>query len=304
MPDLDGVSGLDTMLREAAGDAARRAAQPSYSEVRAVAQRRRTAKGATAGAFGVVLSMAVGVTAVAGLRDAADPDPRTPAAASSAPLDPSLQQYVTTIPVLAWGPVDGRTAESVSAGMPFLTAVFAGFKPVARNFSDWPDLRKTFPDAPIGGNAVVLDGSFTRSEIEAAAANVRKLDGVKYARVVDVKGLWFTLSASAPGKAPSMSTDSASPPSVSVPNPEASTPPTVHPLPGGSVFIDLDEFHMGNSSGADRHGIWARATFVGPSLSRADFDLMRRRAAEALHIDVSQVVVKAESAGPAVTTTK
>lgn len=293
MSDLDRVSELDAMLRKAAGDAAHRAVPPPYEDVQAGARRRRTVQATTAGAFGVVLSLVVGVAAVAGTHGGERSDRPQPAAssvASSVALDPALRPYVTTIPVLAWGPVAGRTAKSVTDGMTFLSAVFAGV-PGEHDFSYWSDLRKTFPDAPIGGNAVVLDQSFTRAEIEAAAANVRKLDGVKYARVVDVKGLWFTLWARAAYTPPSQGANPSGPP---VGYPDAPSP------------IDLHEFQIvgGRATGGDDHELFARATFVGPSLSLADFNLMRRRAAEALDIDVSQVVVKAESAGPAVTATK
>jgi hypothetical protein len=45
--------------------------------------------------------------------------------------------------------------------------------PGDHDYSQWPDLRKTFLAAPVGGNAVVIDQSFTKAQLEKAAANVR-----------------------------------------------------------------------------------------------------------------------------------
>jgi hypothetical protein len=180
-----------------------------------------------------------------------------------------MLRYVTTIPILAWSPDAGISADAVSSTDAFLTAVFSAL-PGDHDYSQWADLRKTFPDAPVGGNAVVIDQSFTKAQLEKSAANVRKLDGVKNARVVEVKGLWFTVSASAP-----VGTD---------PNPP-------NPIDVGGIPI------VGGSATGVRNGLrWARVTYVGPPITRDAFDLMRRRAAEAVHIDVSKVVVKAESA--------
>jgi hypothetical protein len=269
MHELDQVRGLDAMLRDAADDAAGRTVVAPYDVVRTVARRRRTARLATAGAFGLVLCVVVGAAAVAGIRRDAGPDRRSQPAVSVVALDPSLRRYVTTIPILAWAPDDGLSANSVSGTQTFIEAVFS---PLTgdHDYSDWDDLRKTFRDAPIGGHAVVLDQSFTRAQLEKSAANVRKLDGVKYARVVEVKGLWFTVTGSAPA-----GTD---------PNP----PPP----------IDLRGIQIAGGEGTGiSHGVrWARATYVGPPITRGTFDLMRQRAAEAVHGKLSEVVVKAESA--------
>jgi hypothetical protein len=52
-------------------------------------------------------------------------------------------------------------------------------------------------------------------------------------------------------------------------------------------------------------GLWFTVSaYVGPPITRAAFDLMRRRAAEAVHGDVSKVLVKAESAAPGAIPTK
>ena len=235
-----------------------------------MARRRRTARQATAGAFGLVLCVVIGVAAVAGLRRDADHRPQP--ATSAVVLDPSLRRYLTTIPVLAWGPDAQHSSDQVSESQAFLDAVFAPLSG-AHDFSNWPDLRTRFPHAPVGGNAVVLDRSFTKAQLERAAANVRRLPGVKYARVIEVKGLWFTVSASAP----------------------------VANYPNAPGFIDLRgviEVVGGKPSGQDKTLRWAQATYVGPPITLATFELMRRRAAEAVHTDLSKVVVKAESAAP------
>jgi hypothetical protein len=270
MRELDQVRGLDAMLRHAADDAARRTIVAPYDVVRTVARRRRTARLATAGAFGLVLCVVIGAAAVAGIRRAAGPDRPQPAVSAVA-LDPSLRRYVTTIPILAWAPDDGLSANAVGGTQTFISAVFSPLKG-DHDFSYWSDLRKVFPHAPIGGNAVVLDQSFTKAQLEKSAANVRKLDGVKYARVVEVKGLWFTVTGYAPA------------------GPDASAP---QPIDLRGTWIV-----GGRATGGSDGSIWARATYVGPPITRATFDLMRRRAAEAVQGDLSKVVVKAESAEP------
>jgi hypothetical protein len=271
MRELDEVRGLDAMLRDAADDAARRTIVAPYDVVRTVALRRRTARLATAGAFGLVLCVVIGLAAVGGIRRDAGPDRRPQPVASAVALDPSLLRYVTTIPILAWAPDDGLSANAVGGTQEFISAVFAPLKG-DHDFSYWTDLRKMFPDAPIGGNAVVLDQSFARAQLEKSAANVRKLHGVKYARVVEVKGLWFTVTGYAPA------------------GPDAGAPPPID-LRGISIV-------GGEATGGSKGSIWARATYVGPPITRATFDLMRRRAAEAVQGELSKVVVKAESAEP------
>jgi hypothetical protein len=271
MRELDQVRGLDAMLRDAAAAAARRTVVAPYDVVRTVARRRRTARLATAGAFGLVLCVVIGLAAVAGIRRDAGPDRRPQPAVSAVALDPSLLRYVTTIPILAWAPDDGVPADSLNTTDAFLTAVFSPLKG-DHDFDNWTDLRKMFPDAPIGGNAVVLDQSFARAQLEKSAANVRKLHGVKYARVVEVKGLWFTVTGYAPAG----------------------------PAAGAPQPIDLRGIPIvgGEATGGSDGSIWARATYVGPPITRATFDLMRRRAAEAVQGELSRVVVKAESAEP------
>jgi hypothetical protein len=262
--------GLDTLLREAADDAAGRAFVPSYDLVQGMARRRRTAKVATAGAFGVVLCLAIGMAAVAGAGRGGDPDRPRPAA-SAATLDPSLRQYWTTIPILTWTPDAGRAARDVSYTNEFLTAVFSALGTGEDwDYSPLDDLRKVFPDAPVGGPAVAIDQSVTKAQLERAAANLRKLDGVRDARVVEVPGLWFTVSA---------------------------TGPATEGRPGDSPIIDLQGLPVrGSAGGQKRDGPnrwvnWVRAAYVGPVIDRATFDLLRARAAEAVHIDISDVVV-------------
>ncbi|MFC6019243.1 hypothetical protein ACFP2T_23925 [Plantactinospora solaniradicis] len=280
------LPGLDTMLRDAADDATRRAIVPPYGLVQRVAGRRRAARVATAGVFGAVLVLVVGVAAVTGAgpdRDEVRPQP----AASATALDPSLREYWTEIPVLTWTPDAGVEAPDVTSTNEFRTAVFSALGPGDHDFSHLKDLRTDFPDAPVGGPAVAVDQSVTEAELERAAANLRKLDGVQDARVVEVPGLWFTVSATgAAASAPAASG------------------------PGRSPVIDLEGIPIrGSASGQERDAqnrwiSWVRATYVGPAIDRATFDLLRARAAEAVKIDVSQVVVTAESADrtPAPTT--
>ncbi|NES31788.1 hypothetical protein GCE86_24315 [Micromonospora terminaliae] len=265
------LPGLDTMLRDAAGDAARRAIVPSYDLVRGTARGRRTARVATAGVFGTVLFLVIGMAAVTGAGPGRHED--RPPAASATTLDPSLRGYWTRIPILTWTPEASREASEVSSTNEFLTAVFSALAPGDHDYSNLPDLRKLFPDAPTGGPAVAIHQSVTRAELERAAANLRKLDGVQDARVVEVRGLWFTVSATAPAASGS------------------GLPPVIDVTGTGA---------KGSASGQRRDAqnrwvIWVRATYFGPAIDRATFDLLRTRTAEAVHVDVSQVVVTAES---------
>jgi hypothetical protein len=274
-PALEGpVPGLDTMLRDAADDATRQAVVPPYELVQGLARRRRFAKVATAGVFGAVLVLAIGVAAVIGAGPDLDEDRRQPAvSATPTALDPTLREYWTEIPILSWTPDVGRAARDVSFTNEFGTAVFSALGPGDHDFSPLEDLRTRFPDAPVGGPAIAIDQSVTTAELEQAAANLRKLDGVQDAQVVEVHGLWFTVSATGPAAA------------------GTELPPDID-LEGTGI--------SGSASGRRRDAQnrwvdWVRATYVGPAIDRATFDLLRTRAAEAVRIDVSQVVVTAES---------
>ncbi|MER7417389.1 hypothetical protein ABT346_11470 [Micromonospora peucetia] len=266
------LPGLDTMLRDAADDATRRALVPPYDMVQGLARRSRNVKVATAGVFGVVLLLAIGVAAVTGAGPDRDEDRLRPAASATA-LDPSLREYWTEIPILSWHPDAGRAASDVSSTNEFRTAVFSALGPGDHDFSQLNDLRAVFPDAPVDGPAIAIDQSVTRAELRHAAANLRKLDGVQDARVVEVSGLWFTVSATGPAAS------------------GIGRPPVID-LAGTGI--------KGSASGQKRDAQnrsvnWVRATYVGPAIDRAIFDLLRARVAEALRIDVAQVVVTAES---------
>ncbi|MFJ8580042.1 hypothetical protein [Micromonospora sp. NPDC093277] len=264
------LPGLGTMLQDAADDATRRALVPPYDLVQGLARRRRTARVATAGAFGVVLFLAIGVAVVSGVGpDRGENRPR-PAASATASLDPSLREYWTEIPILSWTPDVAREASDVSSTNEFRTAVFSALGPGDHDFSYLKDLRQVLPDAPVGGPAIAIDQSVTRPELEHAAANLRKLDGVQDARVVEVSGLWFTVSATAPA---------------------ASGPPVINVEGTG-----ISGYASGQKRDAQNRPVnWVRATYAGPAIDRATFDLWRARVAESMHIDVSQVVVTAES---------
>ena len=278
------LPGLDTLLRDTADDAKRQAIAPAYDLVQSAAGGRRRARVATAGVFGAVLCLAVGVAAGAGARHHPEPDRGRPAAAAAA-LDPALRAYWTTIPILSWTPDAGRAVSTVDSTKEFRNAVFSALGAGDHDLTNLTDLRKAFPGAPVGGPAVSVDQSVTRSQWERAAANLRKLDGVRDASVVEVPGLWFTVSATGPAAAP-----------VLVPG--------TKPKPVRPPVLDPDGLTVKGSAGglkrdAGGHWVnWVRATYVGPVLDRATFDRLLARAAGAVHVDVSTVVVTAESAAP------
>lgn len=272
---------LDTMLQAVADEATRRATVPPYDVVEALARsRRRTARAAVAGVFGLVLCLAIGVAAIAGAGRGGGPDHPPPAASPTAPQDPLLRRYWTLIPILTWTPDAGQPAMDLVRMTEIDNAVYSAlgaWNPDSnetsalqsgnRDSAQVSDLRKVFPDAPVGGRAFILEQSVTKAQLERAAANVRDLDGVQDARVVEVPGMWFTVSATGPA----------------IPGAPA---PTIN-------FEGMMD--TGSVGGQDLKGRWVRTTYLGPTLDRATFDLLRARAAQAVGSDVSQVVVTPES---------
>jgi hypothetical protein len=280
MPDLDDhTPSLDTMLLEsaledAARDARHRALVPSYDLVEGVARGRRTARLAATSVFGVVLCVVIGVAAATGAgRDTHHPRPAATRKAGPVVVDPALLKYQTTIPILTWTMAPGSTARELETRNEFLTAVYSALGTGDHDSSYLDDLRTKFPDAPVGGPAVLMDQSVTKAQMERAAANMRKLAGVRATRVVEVTGLWFTVSAKGGTSTPT-----------------------------GGVNIDLTGTGVSGSAGGttrDAQGHWVsqvRATFAGPAMDLATFNLLRTRAAAAVGVDVSKVVVTAESA--------
>jgi len=271
---------LEALLRDAAADARRRAFVPSYETVEGVARGRRTARVAASSLFAVVLGLSIGGAVIAGAGRGDNEPNRLPPAASAVALDPLLRQYETKIPVLTWTPDPGRDAESVSGQQKFLTAVFSALGQGDHDFSHIKDLKKVFADAPAGGPAIAIDQSTTRAQLERAATNLLTIDGVRDAKVVVVTGLWFTVSAARPAVTTNGRTEKA---------------PVLDPA-------GLKMRGTASGSGKDittgRPTVWVRGTYVGPPITRALFDQMRRRAADAVHIDISQVVVTAESTRP------
>lgn len=255
---------------------------------------RRTATVAVSGAVAVALSLGLGASVVGAAERRYSGAVRVPAAASAGALDPSLRPYWTRIPILLWTPAAGADREAVQGTAAFRTAVFSALGDGDHDYSNIDDLRKLFPDAPAGGPAVVIDQSTTTAQLHRAAANLRRLDGVQDAKVVQVTGLWFTVSATAPAAAP-----------APVTGPKPGGAPVVRTMPGkpGSTPV-LDPTGLpvrGSAGGLDRTPDgrwirWVRATYVGPAIDRATFDRIRHRAAKALRISVWKVVVTAESA--------
>jgi hypothetical protein len=269
-PSLD-IIDLEIALQDAARDARRRAFVPSYDLIEGVARGRRTARWAATSVFGVVLGVVIAVALATGAVRLTYPQPAATRPAGPVVMDPALRRYQTTIPVLTWTMAPGHTAGELEHRDDFLSAVFSGLGNGDHDGGYVDDLRTRFPQAPVGGPAMFIDQSVTKAQMERAAANVRKLSGVLATRVVEVTGLWFTVSAKGT------------------------------PADNPSAVIDLAGIDIGGSAGGDQ-GV--RATFIGPAMDRATFNLLRQRAADAVHIDVSKVVVTAESATPKSATPK
>src|SRR5689334_19923364 len=135
---------LETLLRDAAADARSRTFVPTYETVEGAARGRRTTRVAASSLFAVVLGVSIGgaVLAGGGRGDNDRPADRPAPAASAVTLDPSLQQYRTTIPVLTWTPDPGRDADTISRQRTFYSAVFAGLGEGDHDYSHIEDLRK------------------------------------------------------------------------------------------------------------------------------------------------------------------
>lgn len=267
-PVLDNpLPGLEEMLRDAAADARRRAFVPSYDLVEGAARGRRTARVAASSLFGAVLCVSLGVGVAFGVgRIDREPDHRPPAAVAVT-LDPSLRQYQTKIPILTWTPdPDGPRVDETQ----FQDAVFAEMSPGDKDYTGLDDLRKRFPNAPVGGPAILIEQSTTKAQLERAAANLRKLEGVRAVRVIEVTGLWFTMSATG---------------LLSNKKPQASEPPS---------YIGF----TGAAGGGNRVTKWVRNSYIGPPITTDTFELMRRMTADEVYADISQVVITAESGAP------
>ncbi|HEY3005919.1 MAG TPA: hypothetical protein VGJ44_26465, partial [Kribbellaceae bacterium] len=108
-----------------------------------------------------------------------------------------------------------------------------------------------------------------------AAAALKKVDGVRDARVIEVTGMWFIVSGTS--------------------GPITEKEATSHSL--GNV--DYTGFPKGVSGGAGstkrlsdgKFHSTERITYFGPNLDRATFDLLRTRIAASVHIDPAKVVV-------------
>jgi hypothetical protein len=269
------LPGLETLLRDAAGDSARTFVPPSYELIRTVARRRRTARIATAG---LALVLAVGAGLAAGTRFIAEPAPNPPA--HRIVDDPALRPYRTVLPVLVWTPEtsNGGTAYGASGSQAFLHAVFSALGPGDHDFTSVRDLQTLFPDAPVGGPALNMDQSVTKARLLSAAANLKKVAGVHDAGVIEVSGMWFTVSGT-------------------------SGPITEQELTTGGIGnYDATGFPEGVGGGAGgstkladgKFSFTERVTYFGPNIDRATFDLIRTRIAASVHIDPSRVVVKPE----------
>jgi hypothetical protein len=266
------LPGLEELLRDAADGSVRRVLPPPYELIRERARRRRVSRIATAG--GLVVVVAIGVGILAGTRLIAGPAPQPPA--HTVVNDPALRPYRTAMPVLVWTPVPGRTPDDVSSAMPFLSAVFAALGPGDHDYADEADIRSVFPDAPVGGPGLMMDQSVTKARLEKAAANIKKVAGVQDANVIEVTGMWFTVSGT-------------------------SGPITADELDGIGQYdhAGLPKGIAGGAGGskrlADGRFLWTeRVTYFGPALDRATFDLIRARIAAAVRIDPSKVVVQPE----------
>jgi hypothetical protein len=288
MPDLD------EMLRRAAATAAERAGPADFGELVRAARRRRAGRIGAAAAFGLVVCVLAGSAVVFGVRHDALPDPQPPAIerspavvespgarpsprvvlpppfegpvtvdASPPPLPPALKRYrddpvlgplVTTIPVIVWTPENGRTADDVQKGDTFGEAVFHPLPAGSQGYRGAADLRAVFPDAPAGGVTLLITHPAKLSQLAQSAANLRAVPGVRDARVVLVRGMWFTVTVRIPADE-----SKGSPPGFG-----RARPMTLSGIVDGeSGFVD---------PGKGKNVWYSRYTYLGPGVGRDAYD--------------------------------
>lgn len=192
---------LDEMLREAADGAAARARGGDFDGMVRGARRRR-ARVASSGAAALVAVVAIGAAVVVGRPDGATPAPGrlvNPAASASGAADVPVSSLETDIPAMVWSFEKGITAGDLVLTM----HKSRKFNRVASGGAG--ELRKIFPDAPVGGPYLMLTGGLrpaARSEAEQFVAEAGRLAGVRHAELVMLHGYWFTVTVTAERSVP------------------------------------------------------------------------------------------------------
>lgn len=264
--EVDQLDDLAPRLRDAAADAGHRAVQPDFAGIMRRGRRRRAGRVAAAGALGLVL-VAVGVPVV--MHRAVDASPSAPFSAQTAD-DPVLRPLRTTVPVLAWRLKPGTPTKNEYA-VGIKSAIFTALSG-ERGFSYTANIRTVFPEAPVDWPGALMDQSATVAQLTQAAANVRKLDGVQDVKVVEMPGMWFTVSAK-------VTADDGSVPVI-----DMTDLPRI-----------LDGAGSTKPDGKGRYVKVVRATYSGPGVDRRQYDRILTRTGAAVGLSPSQVTVTPES---------
>lgn len=192
---------LNELLREAADSAAARARGGDFDGVVRAARRRRARLAAT-GAAGLVAAVAIGVAAV-GLPVDPRPVPQPGVAmASTATPEQLVRSLETDIPYISWSFDSNEAKNAIMRDKTFGDAPqrFAYFPHASVNDDE---IRKLFPNAPVGGPFLLFAGYKppTRAQAEQLAADLRAAPGVRHAKLVTVRGYWFSVTVTAVVKA-------------------------------------------------------------------------------------------------------
>ena len=264
---------LDELLRVAADDATTRARPGDFDAVVLGARRRRRRQrwSTVAGAGVMAACVAAGTVVVVGGHDPAPP--ARPSIVAAAERDPVLAPLVVDIPVIAWKPAPGMSADEVPRrGATGLN------RAVGSSASDTsvPDLAPAFRAAGLTGPVLIPTDTQSLAEVEAIAVKVRDAPGVGETQVTTVRGMRFMVTVRA------------------VLGPDEKD--------GGNPLIGEPGIRWGASNFKRRPGgdkDWTmNAYYLGAGVDRAGLDRIRSIAADAWGIQPDQVIIKPQPMTP------
>ena len=125
-----------------------------------------------------------------------------------------------------------------------------------------PDLRAAFPGAAAGGEALLITRPAKLSQLAQAAANLRAVPGVRDARVVLVRGMWFTVT-------------------VRIPADESKGSPLGFGRARAMTMSGIVDGESGFVDPGEGKNVWySRFTYLGPGVDRGGYERIRTSVAE------------------------